>query len=247
MIEDLLRVYRDAGRKTLETIKTQPLALLLPLGLHLLFTLVDRLSGSLSRTGLLAGFILAIIYALITSLGLSQYDYLIRYQTLNRGNPLDQARAYFTPVYSVYFILMILSILLGSLPNAFGPLVLLYFIFNPLPEVLYISQRYGLDAMKKALEFTKANFLHWLLALGLYILLSTLILGWPQVFRGLVFSDIVDQMLGFRPYLGGGISQNTRALLAQILTGFYMVYRGHLYKNLATSSRRKRDYMGAWQ
>src|SRR5699024_11527678 len=64
MIEDLKLVYQGAAKRTVSTIKAQPLSILLPFGLQLLFIAMAIVNSRLiASLNILGGFIVAIVNA----------------------------------------------------------------------------------------------------------------------------------------------------------------------------------------
>src|SRR5699024_7932270 len=90
------------------------------------------------------------------------------------------------------------------------------------------------ESIKYAFGFMEENWLNWLLPNVifhsiLYIITNTLILN--------VFTTHLSLGVKFT-FEGIGLY-----ILGQALFSFIMIYRGHLFKVLSTSTRRKRKYM----
>src|SRR5699024_6934024 len=175
MIEDLKLVYQGAAKRTVSTIKAQPLSILLPFGLQLLFIAMAIVNSRLiASLNILGGFIVAIVNAAGLSIAYTQYQSLVENGRFSSMNLLDQMKIYFLSIYGIYFIFMILRII--TFRSGFISLVLFFFI-NPLPEVLYLGRRHGLDAIGSSFEFIRENPLHWLLPLAVILLIISIING----------------------------------------------------------------------
>lgn len=244
-MNDLLKVQKKAIHKTHKTLRTQPMSLFLPLALAVFFTLINIFGTNVFRFGILGGFILAFLYALLVSGTMYFYDQLIRYNRLDKNDLGDGWKVYIRSVYSLYFLLMLVKIVFSSLGISNLLIGVLYLLLNPIPEVIYLKGYYGFDAVKYSLSFLKENALQWSLSLGAYIVINILLLGTAQTIFGIVSTNIVNQMGG----LTDGISINNtiymlRQIVSLLLTGYYMIFRGHIFIILSTSTKRKREFMG---
>ena len=159
--------------------------------------------------------------------------------------------AYFASIYSVYFILMIISFLVPAISFVNGAYLLLPALItlalNPIAESIYIRGEYYTSAYTHSLEFMKENFLLWTIPFLIYLGILHL-LGFN--FAMMISSNsIVDIPLGENimtglSYLNPLNPYNIKVLIASIITAVYAIFRGNLYRILVGSTRRKRAYMG---
>ena len=251
--EDLQLVYKKAGKDTLLKIKKAPQFLIFPfiygviyiLGLFLIGRLLARSYGTI------IGFIIPLLTSLILSSYFSILSDLIYYNRISFRNFKGTFMAYFASIYSVYFILMILSWIMPGIGVMMGATSLVGLIItialNPIAESIYISGEYYTSAYTHSLSFMKENFLIWTLPFLIYLGLLH-ILGFDFAFM-ISSNSIVDLPLGENimtglSYMNPLDPNNIKILLASIITGVYAIFRGNLYRILVGSTRRKRAYMG---
>lgn len=250
--EDLQLVYKKAFSDTLLKIKKAPQFLIFPFIYGVIYMLGMLLIGKLfARSyGTVIGFIIPLLTSLILSSYFSVLSDLIYYNRISFRNFKNTFMAYFASIYSVYFILMIISFFMPGL-GVMGVTTLvgavLTLAFNPIAESIYIRGEYYTSAYTHSLEFMKENFLLWTIPFLIYLGILHL-LGFDFSFM-IVSNSIVDLPLGQEIMIGLSYTnpldpQNIKILLASIITAVYAVFRGNLYRILVGSTRRKRAYMG---
>lgn len=245
-MNDLFNVLKRSFRLTNSTLKKQPIALGIPVLLALVFGLTNTLMLRVAGTSMALGFVLALAYSMIISMGMRLYYYLIQFDRIDKDFHQNW-RPYFLPVYTMYFILMLVKIFAYSFTGIVPLMVVLYIFINPIPEVIYYKAYSGLEGIRYGLEFQRENFIYWMIPLFIYLIANYLLLGIGQVLNGIIATDLINQMTG----LTNDISLKDSGKLARdicslLVTGYYMVYRGHLFKILSGSSKRKRIYMGEY-
>ncbi|MGI5950009.1 hypothetical protein [Peptoniphilus sp.] len=249
--DDLAMVYKKAMSETVSKISKNPVVLLLPLIYSLIYKVaMNAFSIAIAPVlGFLSGFILPIISSLILSSYYSQLSDVIFYNRLNFRNFKDTFKEYFASIYSVYFILILISWLMPAL-SSMGPLFLvvslvLVIAFNPIAESIYIRGEYYTSAYSHSLEFMKENFVLWSLPFIIYLIILNL-LGVP--FENYILtSGIIDIPLGLNTegtIVMGASLVNVKQIIIILVTAIYAIFRGNLYKILHNSTRRKRAYMG---
>lgn len=251
--EDLQLVYKKAGQDTLLKIKKAPQFLIFPFIYGILYTFAVTIIGTVvgASLGMFAGFIIPIVTSLILSSYFSILSDLIYYNRISFRNFSKTFMAYFASIYSVYFILMIISFLVPALSFVNGAYLLLSALItlalNPIAESIYIRGEYYTSAYTHSLEFMKENFLLWTIPFLIYLGILHL-LGFN--FAMMISSNsIVDIPLGENimtglSYLNPLNPYNIKVLIASIITAVYAIFRGNLYRILVGSTRRKRAYMG---
>lgn len=247
MVKDLMLVLQKSMKKTLNTLRNNPLSILLPFLTQILFAIIYLLNPIFAYTGIIGGFILAIIYAGIISIIYSQYNNLILYNRFSKVGISFSFSQFFIQIYSIYFLLMIVRILSFSTDFKIAIFLVLYIFFNPLQETLYLEGRQSLDAVSYCGRFMRENFIYWLIPLIIYIAINYLLLGGQEVLLSITRGDIVDQIKGFSNFnlLNLSTTLTIPKIISSLITGLYMIYRGHLFLILSTSTRRKREYMGS--
>lgn len=251
--EDLQLVYKKAGKDTLLKIKKAPIFLVFPFIYGIIYTLGFFFIGNF--LGMVLGGLMGFVAPLLTSLILSSYfsvlSDLIYYNRISFRNFSKTFMEYFASIYSVFFILMIISFLMPALGGVIGATTLVGAVItlalNPIAESIYIKGEYYTSAYIHSLEFMKENFLLWTIPFLIYLGILHL-LGFDFTFM-ITTNSIVDIPLGQTimtglSYLNPLDPYNIKILLASIITGAYAVFRGNLYRILVGSTRRKRAYMG---
>ncbi|OFO61480.1 hypothetical protein HMPREF3023_02000 [Peptoniphilus sp. HMSC075B08] len=251
--EDLQLVYKKAGKDTLLKIKKAPHFLIFPFIYGVVYMLGMVLIGKLfARSyGTIIGFIIPLLTSLILSSYFSVLSDLIYYNRISFRNFSKTFMAYFASIYSVFFILMIISFFMPGIGVMMGATTLVGAVItlalNPIAESIYIRGEYYTSAYTHSLEFMKENFLLWTIPFLIYLGILHL-LGFDFAFM-IVSNSIVDLPLGQEIMTGLSYTnpldpQNIKILLASIITAVYAIFRGNLYRILVGSTRRKRAYMG---
>lgn len=251
--EDLQLVYKKAGKDTLLKIKKAPHFLIFPFVYGVVYMLGMLLIGKLfARSyGTIIGFIIPLLTSLILSSYFSVLSDLIYYNRISFRNFSKTFMAYFASIYSVFFILMIISFFMPGIGVMMGATTLVGAVItlalNPIAESIYIRGEYYTSAYTHSLEFMKENFLLWTIPFLIYLGILHL-LGFDFAFM-IVSNSIVDIPLGQEIMTGLSYTnpldpQNIKILLASIITAVYAIFRGNLYRILVGSTRRKRAYMG---
>ena len=251
--EDLQLVYKKAGKDTLLKIKKAPHFLIFPFVYGVIYMLGMVLIGKLfARSyGTIIGFIIPLLTSLILSSYFSVLSDLIYYNRISFRNFSKTFMAYFASIYSVFFILMIISFFMPGIGVMMGATTLVGAVItlalNPIAESIYIRGEYYTSAYTHSLEFMKENFLLWTIPFLIYLGILHL-LGFDFAFM-IVSNSIVDLPLGQEIMTGLSYTnpldpQNIKILLASIITAVYAIFRGNLYRILVGSTRRKRAYMG---
>lgn len=200
---------------------------------------VTLFSGILS---IIAGIIIAIVSASL----ISNYLYLL-YNVINYNKVTFQdfkdGFKYFTrKVYTVFFFAWLGSYLLNLIQGIIGfnasilniiVTVSIFILLNPLPETLYLKVLDPMESIMYSIDFMKENWLNWLLPNAIFYIVI-------YYFTGNIITMFSTHLnLG----LGLSIPGIIRYLVGQGIFSFTMIYRGHLYKLLSTSTRRKRMFM----
>lgn len=188
-------------------------------------------------------------YYLLTCALISNYLYLLSI-TVNDGKIVlqdfkDGFKYYFSKVISVmfaiyvvrlifaYLIVPILSALIPPEILYIGFVIVVFVLLNALPESIYQKRYAPLDTVTYAMRFARENWIEWfipniILSIVLYYLTGNFIL---DVFNIGISMGITLTMGGILKYL-----------LAQFIFSFTMVFRGVLFEELTTTSRRKRMF-----
>lgn len=209
-----------------------------------IFSLVNIfLTGFLS---ILSG----IVIAIITAAFISNYLYLlfniINYDRLSVQAFKDGVTYFLRKIYGILFIGYLSSYLLSIVSNMLGSLSFIiniavylgiFVLLNPLPETIYLKSYGSWESVQSAFEFMGENWLNWILP-------NVIFLGAIYLITGNVITNIFTTHLSFNMVFS--IRNIILYIVGQGLFSFTMIYRGHLYKILSGSTRRKRMFMNKY-
>lgn len=245
ILKDILNVNKQIFRKTLNSLQKNWMIIFtgivyMVLNLVIYGVIFNLFTGILS---IIAGLIAAIVSAAM----ISNYLYLllnvINYDKINLQDFKDGFTYFLRKIYMVFFFawigryfIEILGGMLGPNINSLNLIINLsiLLLLNALPETIYLKSYDPLDSIMYSLDFMKDNWYNWLIPNGiLYFILF--------IATGNVVTNLFATSISFRILFGG--SNIIKYLLGQLIFSFIMIYRGHLYKLLSTSNRRKRMFM----
>lgn len=244
--EDMIYVNKSAFEKTFKSFVKNWFIVFTGIVYTFINLILYRLLGALF-TGPL--FILSgIASALITSTIVSNYLYLlfniVNYNRLTINNFKDGFTELVRKIYGVLFVAYIASLLFSFIiPNMgmrYGNFTYIIYliaalVLNALPETIYLKSYGAWDSIVYAFEFFKENLVNWLVP-------NVIFYGMIYIITGKVLLEDI-----FNTHIGFNFSKSITAIIiytaAQVLFSFMMIYRGHLYKILSTSTRRKRTFM----
>ena len=252
LITSTLRLYRvalaEAFRGTLKNWYVIFFHLLLIAGIAILTPILSPLGG------MAGGFIMGLILALVVASYLSTVAAAVENEKIVWPELWPSACALFSPTISVLFLFFILSLLATMLFQGAGQTwliaavyLLLSVLCNPLPEYIYVRGGNGIELFKESFEFVKENFVEWFLPYA--VLLFPILLISPALFVHIGMSLAINNPLRLVEMIilmladPAILLQNTLLLIVFLYLFFFLfVFRGALFKRLATSTRRKRMY-----
>lgn len=197
--------------------------------------LLSAVSFVLAPLGIIGGVLIALAADACISSGLFLIENMVKAGRADFNDFLTGFSVYLWEVVRVSFILwipmMVVSAALGSVPN--GPLlflfiqIVLYVLFNAVPEFIYQSQASGIELLASSYNFIIENWIEWFLpnivitAAGYFVL------------------KILDRIASMLPSIVGYfvVSVGFGLCLAYV-----MVFRGFLFAELNTTNRRGRVY-----
>lgn len=243
IVKDMAYVNKTAGMRSLNSFKKNWYILFT----GIIYTTLNLIIFNVVRS-LFVGplYILSgIVVAIISSSFISNYLYLL-YNVINHNRiTMQDFKDGFTffiwKIYGVLFISYIANLLLSLLIGIVGPIIPLLYIgaliaLNALPETLYLKVYSPWESILSSLEFIQENWLNWLLP-------NMIFLGLLYILTGNILTNIFNTHLSFNLLNIFSIKEIIVYVLGQIIFSLMMIYRGHLYKILSTSTRRKRMFM----
>jgi hypothetical protein len=242
-----LRLYQQAARETGEKVGRAWWVGLLPLLYGPVFFLAAILVAPL---GLIGGLILGLVLALCAS------SYLYFIAGVVNGNRMslrdlgESWRPFFVSVITILFFLSIVQYALALLlPPVAGAQVfrmlinlVLLIILNPIPEIIYQGRSEGLNMLQESVEFLRHSGVEWFLPLLALAAFATFFFPLPVLMMPLQIGRLNFPTLG-----GGGLFPDSPAgLVWSAMSGFIlfalMVFRGLLFRALASGTRRQRVF-----
>jgi hypothetical protein len=265
MVAQTLELYRTALQKTWQSLVRGWITMVAVVGFGCLLMMATQLAGSLGVAG---GFLLGAINALLVGATLSLIEQSISFaRMLTVQDVFDSFGQYFWDVIGVGFVLWLplMALDMGTQANpqglflSYAVLLLLFLLLNPAPEVIYqVRHDSPLDVFKSAYDFVMENWIEWFFPMALLLIPILFSPSGPQaVFSlssrtgrgaGLDFSQIL--IVPFT-ILGGwldavGIPSSISWYLILLLTPpmavAILLFRGHLFASLSSSSRRQRQF-----
>jgi hypothetical protein len=270
ILTETLLLYRNALRKTGQSLVRGWMVMLAVVGFGALLMLASQFASSL---GMIGGFLLGAVNALLVGATLSLIE-----QSLNHARALtfrdvySSVGHYFWAVIGVGFILWLplMALDLTMQTNPYGQLIsyavflLIFLLLNPAPEIIYqVRHDSPLEVLKTSYEFVLENWIEWFLPFAL--ILIPLILS-PTGFRtffslssrvgrgaGLDFSQLLvlpfTILGGWLDYAGipSSISWYLGLLLTPPLAVAMLLFRGHLFASLHGVSRRQRRFVSPFK
>lgn len=253
-LSSTIALYRSAlletGRSTRRTILAVPV-------LVAAFIAIQLVAGLVAPLGLVGGFIVGFMHAGAVGWYLSLIEVGV---TGRRKVKLEDIRAsiglYFWEVISVGFIFWIGQMVIQGLTSAAvlaAAVLLASIIFNPAPELIYQGRTRGLDLLGDAMRFMQNNWPEWL---GAHLGAAAVMTGWLWLSTGAIDigggTELVRMFGPFFGFLGAsgvafalisaGAIGAISAVAFLLFTHAFMLFRGHLYRELSTSSRRSRQW-----
>lgn len=248
ILKDIIYINKTSWNRTIKSISKNWMIVFTGIIYTILniaiFSLVNIfLTGFLS---ILSG----IIIAIITAAFISNYLYLlfniINYDRINIQIFKDGFKYFLWKIYGVLFIAYLGSYLLSIVNNMLGNLsfiinMLIYLgilvILNPLPETIYLKSYGSWESVQSAFEFMGENWFNWILP-------NIIFLGAIYFITGNLLTNVFTTHLSFNMVFS--IRNIILYIIGQGLFSFTMIYRGHLYKLLSGSTRRKRMFMNKY-
>lgn len=231
------RLYADCLKKAFKGIRKNLWTLLLPMGLLFVSIMMGVLLAAL------LGYVAGIVIGLVSNALFSAYLYFLS-ETVQSGKATlkdfwRSLGSYFWAVMNVFFILWLVDLMLSYAiarnPHAgtirLGVAFLEFVLLNAVPEVLYQRGTYGFASLMASVEFIQENWIEWLVphllvGAALYFIV-------PRVAVALFQDpDAGILILGVVPL----------AIIGGALFHVFMVFRGHLFAALISSSHRQRMY-----
>jgi hypothetical protein len=266
MFAETLTLYRNAFRKTGESLVRGWMTIVAVVGFGFLLLLAAQIASPL---GMVGGFLLGAVNALLVGATLSLIEQSISHaRALTLRDILGSVGHYFWDVIGIGFILWLplMALDLSTQANPFGQLLsyaallLIFLLLNPAPEIIYqVRHDSPLEVLKTSYEFVLENWIEWFLPFALILIPIILSPTGVQSFfslssrvgrgAGLDFSQVLvlpfTILGGWLDYVGipSMISWYIGLLFTPPLAVAMLLFRGHLFASLHGVSRRQRRFV----
>jgi len=270
ILTDTLALYRNAFRKTGQSLVRGWMSMIAVVGFGILLMLAAQLASPL---GMVGGFLLGAVNAFLVGATLSLIEQSVsQARALTFRDIVGSFGHYFWDVIGVGFILWLplMALDMTTQTNPYGQLLstgvflLLFLLLNPAPEIIY-QVRHGspLEVIKTSYEFVLENWIEWFLPLAVILIPIVLSpMGLQSFFSlssrvgrgaGLDFSQILvlpfTILGGWLDYMGipSSISWYLGLLFTPPLAVAMLLFRGHLFASLHGVSRRQRRFLSPFR
>jgi hypothetical protein len=231
-IKAIFWIYKTCLMRTVELVRGNLGIIFAPIAYGVLLSVAAMLVAPL---GIVGGIVMGVVLAACASSGLYLIENVVR---MGKASLQDFTRgfsAYIWDILTIAFIFWIPMRLLAQFayttPN--GPLlylgvqILLYVIFNAVPELIYQGRVSGLALLSASYQFIVENWIEWLLPNLLVGVVGYLL-------RNLVYQVVTPLPFFLQYFL-------VEAAFGLFLT-FLMIFRGLLFAELNGTTRRSRIY-----
>jgi len=265
LLSATLQLYRQALQATWRSLMRSWVTVAALIGFALLFVGAARIVGSL---GMIGGVLLGLVNALLVGATLRLIEQsLSAVRTIQFTDVTESFGHYFWDVIGVGFVLWLpmMALDMGTQANPYGGFLssavtlLLFILLNAAPEVIYqVRHDSPLDVFKASYEFVLEHWIEWFLPFALLALPIVVSPSGIQEFfnlstgigrgAGLNFFQLL--LLPFT-LIGGwmsyvGLDPEAQWVLLLLLTPLVattaLLFRGHLFALLRSSTRRQRMF-----
>ena len=265
LLSATLHLYRQALQATWRSLMRSWVTVAALIGFALLFVGAARIVGSL---GMIGGVLLGLVNALLVGATLRLIEQsLSAVRTIQLTDVTESFGHYFWDVIGVGFVLWLpmMALDMGTQANPYGGflssavMLLLFILLNAAPEVIYqIRHDSPLDVFKASYEFVLEHWIEWFLPFALLALPIVVSPSGIQEFfnlstgigrgAGLNFFQLLllpcTLIGGWMSYVG--LDPDAQWVFLLLLTPLVattaLLFRGHLFALLRSSTRRQRMF-----
>ena len=225
-------LYQLALARTVQLIRKNWAVLFAPLAYSVILSVASAMVAPL---GFLGGMLLLLVGDACISSGLYLIENLLKMGKTDLNDFLKGWTVYLLDIIQISFILWIPMTLaaqvLYPLPNGLLILlflrILIYTVFNVVPELLYQARLGGLEVLSASYSFVIENWIEWFV---------------PNLFIGVAAYLALGPLALLATFLPAGGQFFFIVAVASFFLSFFMVFRGALFSLLRGTSRRSRIY-----
>jgi hypothetical protein len=248
LVTTTLRLYQQAAKETWEKGRGAWPISLLPFLYGPVFFLTAVFVAPL---GLIGGLILGLVLALCVSSYLYFIAGVVSGSRMGLQDLAESWRPCFGSVITILFFLSIVQYALellvplgaagGSELRSIINLALLI-LLNPMPEIIYQGRSEGLNMLQESFEFLRDSGVEWFLPFIILAVFATFFFPLPILMMPLQIGRLTFPTLGGGGLFSGSLVGLIWAVLSAFVLFALMVFRGLLFRALASSTRRQRVY-----
>jgi hypothetical protein len=252
LLRATLALYRDAVRDAARALARNPWIVALPPLYSIVLAMVQAAAMPL---GMVGGFLMFLVSAACISSFLSVLAEAVGHERIRIGELGSTFGRYLSSIVSVLFLFWIIELLLALITEqnpglgwlAIAINLALFLLCNPLPELVYQSNRDGMGLIEEAVQFMRDNAVEWLLPV-LVMFLPLFALGAREAFLAMAHVGATNVLgvidITLRAWLPplGDVGQILLLIVASAILCWIMLFRGFLFRSLAQSGRRQRIF-----
>lgn len=252
LIAPTLALYQTALSKSWSAFMGS--VVIIPLAV-LLYFLFLQISSIAFTFGIAGRFLAGLLFVACLALYLGWIREAVSRGRIRIADLKDWDLSLFQPVMSVAFIFFLAELVLNSIfqqnPDVLSIISLIIgIVLNAIPEIIYQRQTSGLSAFEEAVSFIQENWIEWFLP-TLFLLFPLLIHPAFLEILPFIFSGELVLFPGFTALMASNVTfslflNSSLAWLASIMSlifmHFFVIFRGFLFQELFSSSRRSRAF-----
>jgi hypothetical protein len=253
LLRATLALYRDAARDAARALAHNVWIVALPPLYSVVLLYVRAFAGGF---GIVGGFVAFLATAACMSSMLSILAEAVAHERI-RVEELGQSFGrYLSSVAGILFLFWVVELLLVLITEqnpTMGWLTLavnlgLFLVCNPLPELVYQGQRDGIGLVDEAVQFMRENAIEWLVPVAILLVpvfaisLRDGLLVMTQLGPTSALTVIEQTLRAYLPSMGE-LERFLMLIAASALLSWIMLFRGFLFRSLASSGRRQRIFV----
>jgi hypothetical protein len=206
--------------------------------------------------GLIGGFLIGLTMAACVSSYLYFIGEVVGGRRIVWQDLGESFRVHLGSVISVLFILMllqwVLALALPPVPSAQAVRAVinlgLLVILNPAPEIIYQTRAHSVGIFNESWEFLRENWAEWFAPFVALATLFFFLLPLPILLAPLMLGRLLS-ILSWNalPVLFGSLSTLVVMLCSFFLFLLFMIFRGILFRELSSSTRRQRLFRARFE
>lgn len=253
LLRATLALYRDAARDAARALAHNVWIVALPPLYTVVLAFVQRLAGPL---GIVGGFVIFLATAACVSSVLSVLSEAIAHERIRVDELGAGFGRYVSSIAGVLFLFWVIELLLTLIVEqnpamAWLGMVVnlgLFLLCNPLPELVYQGQRDGIGLVDEAVQFMRDNAVEWLVPIViLFVPIFAIELreGLTLMAQFGATNALGIVHLALRAWVPamGEVGQFLLLIAASVVLSWIMLFRGFLFRSLASSGRRQRIFV----